>query len=225
MTQKKAFMEIMEKIKIKINDGTFPVGTKLPSERILTQEFQTSRGTVREALRALEIIGVIESKVGQGTFVKTTNFSEEDKLLEIAQQTSPLELFEARFAIEPFLAELAARNATPDDFLLIEDCLQRTKISLGNFEEFEKLDAEFHHLISKASKTSLLQSFLGLINKVRDEKLWGTLKARSLNKERTHVYYQQHVSIYEAIKDRNLGQARECTILHIKTVRFNMLGE
>jgi DNA-binding FadR family transcriptional regulator len=224
-TQKKTFVEILNEIKQRINNHTFPVGSKLPSERTLAEEFQTSRVTVREALRALEIIGVIESRVGQGTFVKTMNFSEEEKLQEITQQTSPLEIFEARFAIEPFLAELATHNATPDDFLVIEQCLQRAKEAIGNFEEFEKLDEEFHHLIAKSSKTSLLLSFFDLINKVRKEKLWRTFKARSLNEERMMIYYQQHISIYEAIKERDSNKARESTLLHLKTVRLNMIGE
>jgi DNA-binding FadR family transcriptional regulator len=224
-TQKKHFTEILNEIKEKINNRTFPVGSKLPSERTLAEEFQTSRPIIREALRALEIIGVIESKVGQGTFVKTTHFSEEDKLLEISQQTSPLEIFEARFAIEPFLAELATHNATPDDFLLIEECLQRTEKAIGNFIEFEKLDEKFHHLIAKSSKTTLLLSFFDLINKVRKENLWRTFKARSINDERMSIYYQQHISIYQAIKERDSNKARESALLHLKTVRLNMLGE
>lgn len=224
-TQKKSFIEIVDEIKQKINNRTFPVGSKLPSERSLSEEFQTNRVTVREALRALEIIGVIESRIGQGTFVINMNVSEEDKLLEITQQTSPAEIFEARFAIEPFLAELATYHATPDDFLLMENCLQSTKNEIGNFIEFEKLDEEFHHLIAKSSKTSLLLSFIDLINKVRKEKLWRTFKARSINEERMRLYYEQHVSIYEAIKERNAARAREYSLLHLKTIRHNMLGE
>jgi len=224
-TQKKSFVEILNEIKQKINDQTFPVGSKLPSERTLAEEFQSSRVIVREALRALEIIGVIESKVGKGTFVKSMNVSEEDKLQEISKQTSPLEIFEARFAIEPFLAEMATLHATPDDFLLMDECLQRTKGVIGDFTEFEKLDEHFHHLIAQSSKTTLLLSFFDLINKVRKETLWRTFKARSINEERMNLYYQQHLSIYEAIRERNSIKARESTLLHLKTVRLNMLGE
>ncbi|KKB33622.1 FadR/GntR family transcriptional regulator [Bacillus thermotolerans] len=222
---KKVFMEIVDQIKQKIIDGTFPVGAKLPPERALMEEFKTSRATVREALRALEIIDVIESRVGQGTFVKTANFSAEDQFLEISQQTSPSEVFEARFAIEPFLAELATRNATIDDLLLIEECLKQSKEAIGHFKEFERLDAEFHRLIAQSSKTALLLSFLDLVNKVRDEKLWESLKARSISDERMLLYYEHHLSIYQAIRERDSDQAREKTLSHLRTVRLNMLGE
>ncbi|MDQ0221265.1 FadR family transcriptional regulator [Peribacillus cavernae] len=223
--QKKAFLEIAQKIKKDILIGNLPIGAKLPSERALAESFQTSRATVREALRALEIIGIIESHVGQGTFVKTTNISEVDHFQEIANQTSPSEVFEARIAIEPYLAELATFNATPKDFQLLESCLQKTNEAIGNSKEFEKLDAEFHFHIANSAKNSLLLSFIDTINKVRLEKLWGTLKVRSLNEERMNHYYQQHVAIFEAIKERDINKVKHFSIDHLKTVRKNMLEE
>jgi DNA-binding FadR family transcriptional regulator len=225
MTQKKAFVEITEKIKRNMIEGKYQLGMRLPSERALAEEFQTSRATIREALRALELADIIESRVGQGTFIKSIDFSDGDPLYEIANQTSPSEVFEARLAIEPYLAKLATRNATREDLHLFENCLQKAKLAIGNIKEFEKLDAEFHHLLATSAKSSLLDSFVEVINKVRMEKLWGTLKVRSLNVERMENYYLQHVAIYEAIKDRDIHKATEMTTLHLKTVRANMLEE
>jgi DNA-binding FadR family transcriptional regulator len=225
MTHKKAFVEITEVIKKNIIDGTYQIGMRLPSERALAEEFHTSRATIREALRALELADIIESKVGQGTFIKSADFSNGDPLAEIANQTSPSEVFEARLAIEPYLAKLATRNATREDLQLFEVCLQKAKLAIGNIKEFEKLDAQFHHLLAKSAKSSLLESFVDIINKVRMEKLWGTLKVRSLNEDRMQKYYNQHVSIYEAIKERNINKAGELTVQHLKTVRTNMLEE
>ncbi|MDP4156061.1 MAG: winged helix-turn-helix domain-containing protein, partial [Bacillota bacterium] len=76
MTQKKAFVEITEKIKRNMLDGKYELGMRLPSERALAEEFQTSRATIREALRALELADIIESRVGQGTFIKSIDFSD-----------------------------------------------------------------------------------------------------------------------------------------------------
>ncbi|MDP4104750.1 MAG: GntR family transcriptional regulator [Bacillota bacterium] len=225
MTQKKAFVEITEKIKRNMLDGKYELGMRLPSERALAEEFQTSRATIREALRALELADIIESRVGQGTFIKSIDFSDSDPLYEIANLTSPSEVFEARLAIEPYLAKLATRNATREDLYLFETCLQKAKLAIGNIKEFEKLDAEFHHLLATSAKSSLLESFVKIINKVRMEKLWGTLKVRSLNVERMENYYLQHIAIYEAIKERDIHKATEMTTLHLKTVRANMLEE
>lgn len=224
--QSKAFLEIAQAIRKNIETGQFPVGAKLPAERVLAERFQTSRATVREALRALEIIGVIESRVGQGTFVKTANFSGGDGLFsEIANQTSPTEVFEARFSIEPYLAELACLRATQDDLNALKQCLEQTKQALGSIKEFEKLDAQFHYRIALTAKNSLLLNVVGLINNVRMEKLWGTLKERSLSVDRMERYHLEHINIYEAIKERDGKKARQATLAHLKNVKSNMLGE
>ncbi|MDQ0221267.1 FadR family transcriptional regulator [Peribacillus cavernae] len=225
VNKRKAFSEIIEEIKKNIMNGNYPVGSRLPAERVLAEEYKASRGTVREALRALESIDVIESKVGQGTFVKTTNFAESDIFTEIANQTSPSEVFAARFAIEPYLAELAAHNASQEDILFMETCLKRMEAEIGNIEEFEKQNTDFHYRIALAAKNSLLQNFIDIIEKIHTEKLWGTLRARSFRDGKMKIYHQQHAAIYEAIKDRDKNKARECTILHLKTVKTNMLGE
>ncbi|WP_019122502.1 FadR/GntR family transcriptional regulator [Brevibacillus massiliensis] len=224
--QSKAFLEIAQEIKKNIESGKYQVGTRLPAERALAETFQTSRATVREALRALEIIGVIESRVGQGTFVKTSSFSGAEGLFsEIANQTSPTEVFEARFSIEPYLTELAALRATQDDLNVLKNCLEQTEAALGNISEFEKLDAQFHQGIALAAKNSLLLNMITLINNVRMEKLWGTLKERSLTADRMKKYHQDHIEIYQAIRERDASKAKQRILSHIKTVKSNMLGE
>jgi DNA-binding FadR family transcriptional regulator len=223
--QKKASLEVANEVKRKIMNNDFPVGSRLPAERVLAEEFQTSRSTVREALRALEINGIIESRVGQGTYVKTSDFSDADKILKIANQTSPYEVFDTMFAIEPYLAKLAALNATEEEFLSLQNCLQKMKMAIGDIDEFEKLDADFHYQVACAAKNSLLLNFADILNKVRLERLWGTLKIRSLSKENMELYYHHHVLVYEAIKERDITKAMEFTNDHLKMARKNTLGE
>ncbi|WCK53730.1 FadR/GntR family transcriptional regulator [Aneurinibacillus sp. Ricciae_BoGa-3] len=223
--QKKASVEVANEIKRRIMNNEFTVGSRLPAERVLAEEFQTSRSTVREALRALEINGIIESKVGQGTYVKKSDFSNEDKILKIANQTSPYEIFDAMFAIEPYLATLAALNATEEEFLSLQTCLQKMEMAIGDIDQFEKLDADFHYQVACAAKNSLLLNFADILNKVRLERLWGTLKIRSLSKQNMELYYRQHVLVYEAIKERDISKATEFTIQHLRMARKNTLGE
>lgn len=222
---KKAFMEIVDMIKHNIVNGKYPVGTKLPAERTLAEELQTSRATVREAFRALESIGVIESKVGQGTFVIADDFSEPDRFSNFALLSSPAEVFKARFAIEPYLSQLATRNATKEDLLFLESRLQKMELSFENIPEFDKLNSEFHYRIAMAAKNSLLLSFIDIIENFHNDEFWGNLRAHSFRKEMMPVYHQQHLAIYEGIKERDSQKAYESTIQHLKTVKANMLDE
>jgi DNA-binding FadR family transcriptional regulator len=148
-----------------------------------------------------------------------------ERFLEIANQTSPFEVFEAMFAIEPHLAKLATLNASEEELLSLQICLQKMEMAIGNIEEFEKLDAHFHYLVASAAKNSLLLSFTDILNSVRLERLWGTLKIRNLSKERMQLYYEQHTAVYEAIKERDINKAKEFTLLHLKAARKNTLGE
>jgi DNA-binding FadR family transcriptional regulator len=226
--ENKAFLNIANQIRDYIEKGVLKVDSRLPSERELAEKFQTSRATVREALRALEIIGIIESKVGQGTFIKNVNFSSMDgSFAEISKQTSPSEVFEARFAFEPYLANLAALRATHDDFVALKSILDEFATAIANMDipHFEELDGQFHHFIALSAKNSFLLHMVNIINNVRLEKLWGTLKERSLNPERMNQYQAEHQAIYQAIYERDADKAALFALNHLKNVRENMLGQ
>ncbi|KKB33621.1 FadR/GntR family transcriptional regulator [Bacillus thermotolerans] len=222
---KKTFKDVVEHIKENIANGTFAVDTKMPAERVLAEELQTSRATVREALRALESIGVVESRVGQGTFVRKTRFTSQDPFASFSNQSSPSEVFTARLAIEPYLSELATRRATSEDLSILEASLKKMEKVLESKEEFEVLNAQFHHQIAAAARSALLLKFTDIIEGIHSEELWGKLISRSLKPEMMSVYHQQHLSIYQAIKERDHAKAREYTIQHLKTVRTNMLDD
>lgn len=222
----KAFMQIANQIRNQIEQGNLKPGDRLPPERGLAENFGTSRATVREALRALEIIGMIDSRVGQGTFIKTSSLSEIDNMLsEIATQTSPLEVFEARLGIEPYLGKLASLNATKEDIQYLEHCIAEMSNHSHSFLDFEHWDGEFHKAISLAAKNSLLIKFTNIINNVRMETLWGSMKKRSLTPERIHVYQKEHKDILSAIKDRNGTLAGKMVSDHIMNVKRNFFEE
>ncbi|MBT2661646.1 FadR/GntR family transcriptional regulator [Bacillus sp. ISL-45] len=224
--QNKAFLQIAMQIRNKIEEGQFQDGDRLPPERSLAESFGTSRATVREALRALEIIGLIDSRVGQGTFIKISSISEIDKLIsEIETQTSPLEVFEARIALEPYLGKLAALNANQEDITFLEKCLSEMKNNQDKFTEFEHWDGQFHQGIAQAAKNSLLIKFTTLINNVRMETLWGSIKKRSLTPERINIYHQEHQLILNSIKERNSSLAAEMVKKHILTVKRNFFED
>lgn len=224
--QNKAFILIAKQIRNQIEYGNLKPGDRLPPERSLAENFGTSRATVREALRALEIIGMIDSRVGQGTFIKTSSLSEIDHLLsEIETQTSPLEVFEARLAIEPYLGKLASMNSTKEDVDHLERCINEMSKSVDSFSDFEHWDGEFHQAIAQASKNGLLIRFTSIINNVRMETLWGSMKKRSLTPERIAVYQKEHLDILNAIKDRNGTLTGKTIFNHIMNVKRNFFEE
>ena len=112
------YEEIVRQVKALIAEGRLKSGDQLPPERDLAAQFKVSRTSVREALRTLESLGLIEIRPGEGTFVREVSV---ESLIEplahviLSQREAVGELFEARRLLEPALAGLAARRATQDD--------------------------------------------------------------------------------------------------------------
>src|SRR2546427_6289572 len=112
------YEEIVRQIKAMIAEGRLKSGDQLPPERDLAEKFLVSRTSVREALRALESLGLIEIRPGEGTFVREVSIEsliQPLALVMVSQREAIGELFEARRLLEPALAALAARRATPEE--------------------------------------------------------------------------------------------------------------
>src|SRR4029453_12712716 len=112
------YEEIVRQVKAMIAEGRLKGGDRLPPERDLAEKFVVSRTSVREALRALESLGLIEIRPGEGTFVRemSVEWLVEPLALVMASQREAIgELFEARRVLEPAIAALAAGRATPDE--------------------------------------------------------------------------------------------------------------
>src|SRR5439155_4866644 len=112
------YQEIVRQVKQMIAEGRLESGDQLPAERELAEKFVVGRSSVREALRALESLGLVEIRPGEGTFVREVSVESliEPLALVMASQREAIgELFEARRMIEPALAALAARRATPEE--------------------------------------------------------------------------------------------------------------
>jgi len=226
---KKLYMLIVEQIKELIENGKLKPGEKLPSERELSNQFGLSRSTVREALTALEILGLVEVHTGLGTFVsKETNQKDFiDSYLDIEEGISPTEIFEARRIIEPQLARLAAQRATMEDIEEIKRNIEEAEVlSNEQIEEFEKLDEEFHLLVAKASYNEVLYKFAESINNMRNSRLWGNMKLRSLQRgDRIPKYKTEHREIYEALSKRDLKAAEILTKKHLSDIRYHLFED
>lgn len=206
--------------------GRWRAGERLPPERSLGEQFSISRGSVRKVLQELRELGLIEQTVGSGTYV-TEGAAAVIRTLPSPRggvpQASPAELMEARIALEPAVLELVVAHATAADFQRMDECCERAEAA-QTLEEFEHWDGMLHEVIASASRNSFITGVFTLMNQVRAQTEWGALKRRSVTPERRLLYQQQHRRLVQAIKARDLEQARAAAMEHLVRVRGNLFG-
>lgn len=158
---------IIEDIKSNIFTGNLKLGEQLPSERVLAQMFSASRASVREALKALQYMGLVEVRQGDGCFVKNSSaiLPEDSRYLSLMRIFSIREFTEAREVLEGQTVRLAAMRATDKELKKImatfEGCLKKK----GDLAAFLKMDYSFHLAIAEASQNGI---FVQMIKTIRD---------------------------------------------------------
>ena len=207
-----------------LSEGTLSTGSKIPTERALSERLGASRGAVRAALAELEREGRITRHVGRGTFL--AELSQDLSLprgLSGPLQTSPAEIMATRLVLEPEVAALAARHATQADIDHVEHCLRRGNATT-TYEEFEAWDSALHRAIAAAAHNGLLLRLFDTMNAARDLPVWGNIKRRSATPERRRGYESCHGEIVTALVERDPDAAREHMRAHLIDVRTNLLG-
>ena len=160
------YLQIVNQIRHLIAKGNLKAGERLLPERELAEKFGVSRASIREAMSALEIIGLVESRGSQGNFIKADASIDGTLLKELLKNHSPLEVFEARCELEPSLTALAAKKRTLEDLKELEEHLQKLN-SLSNQIEFDlkdlkkvedymEEDRRFHLIIAQCAHNSVL---------------------------------------------------------------------
>ena len=225
---KKVYMKIVEQIMNLIKEGKLKPGEKLPPEQVLSEEFGTSRPSVREALSALEILGITESRGGRGNFIRDNLGSPlyEQRFKELEEGESPFEILEARKAVETEIVGLAAKKATKEDIVSIRESLDKMKSAMTNISGIMEFDREFHINIAKAAHNSLLFSMMTYLADLLKEKLWVNLKEKSWSiPGRPQKYLEEHIEIFNAIKNKDSKGARNRMYDHLAGVERDLLNE
>ena len=225
---KKVYMKIVEQVRDLIKEGRLKPGDKLPPEQTLAEKFGTSRPSVREALSALEILGITESRGGRGNFIKdnldTPLYAQ--KYRELEEEESPFEILEARKAVETEIVGLAAKKATKEDIVSIRGSLDKMKSAITNIPRIMEFDREFHINIAKAAHNSLLFSMITYMADLQKEKLWINLKEKSWSiPGRPQKYLEEHTEILNAIKNKDSKGARKGMHNHLAGVERDLLNE
>ena len=217
------YEEIVRQVKQMIAEGRLKSGDQLPPERELAEKFLVSRTSVREALRALESLGLLEIRPGEGTFVREISVEsliEPLALLMASQREAIGELFEARRLLEPSIAALAAVRATPEEVQEMERILEEQAREVAAGRTGLAQDAAFHAAIGAAAHnrgiTRIVHALMDLLTQSREEAL-GTPGRPS----RSH---QDHRRILQAIVRRNAAAARQAMQDHLEAVEALVLG-
>jgi GntR family transcriptional regulator, transcriptional repressor for pyruvate dehydrogenase complex len=217
------YEEIVRQVKQLISEGRFKSGDRLPPERELAEKFVVSRTSVREALRALESLGLIDIRPGEGTFVREVSIDAligPLALLMTSQREAIGELFEARRVLEPAIAALAASRATPDEVQEMERILEDQAREIAEGRTGLAQDAAFHAAIGTAAHnraiTRLVHAIMDLLTQSREE---------SINTPgRPTRSHQDHWRIVQAIARRNSAAARQAMLDHLVAVEALVLG-
>ncbi|MCD4743508.1 MAG: FadR family transcriptional regulator [Desulfobacteraceae bacterium] len=224
--QNRVFQDIVEQIQNAIFNNTLKPGNKLPPERELKEMFNTSRSTLREALRVLEQKGLIEirSGVSGGVIVKKIDADpmiESLALLVKSGSISLEHLSEFRIKLEGNLVELAAQRADNDDIQAMKDLLKQAKpfIKKQDWDGFLIIDKEMHTLLGKISGNSVFQfiqkTIHDNIHNYYDEYL-------PMNKETATENYNDFQIIIKAIENKESKKASEQIMDHVHRFSLRM---
>lgn len=216
--------EIADRIRRLILDGTFPADHSLPSERALAQQFAVSRGSIRDAIRVLETIGLLDSRHGQGTFTRE---------LDVGRLVAPLasvltyrhdlqaELMDVRRLLEPAVAQAAAARVTEEDLAALDRILatQRRKRKTGQSAFLE--DTAFHAAIARATRNRVLMSIMETLNELLVE----SRKLALRQKGRPERSIKGHEAVIAALRRHDGDGAARAMRDHIDQIAHILEGK
>lgn len=202
---KRVYQILIEKILDRIRTGEIKPGDKLPPERQMAEDLGVSRATVREAIRAMEVTGLVVSRQGEGTFINrdySLVMSQPMTVMYWLGGASVFDLHHFRQALEIESASLAAVNINTKQYHHLDNIVSEMAVS-ESFEEGAELDRSFHNAIAEASGNILLQNALAsadaLISDIRTN-----TRAAIIQEERGNgVLAFQHRQILNAIADED----------------------
>jgi len=207
--------QAIAKIKDLIMSGELTAGAKLPREQDLAASLGLSRNSLREAVRALTLVGVLDTRVGDGTYV--TSLDAEVLLTGMAfvgdllEGKTLLEVHQVRRILEPVATGMAASRITDDECLALEACLRQMDDAATD-QGFIDADTEFHRIIVVASGNATLASVIqNLSGGMARARLWRTITEH----DAVAITKQRHLDIYNAIRAGDAEEASAADLIHL----------
>lgn len=214
---------VMERMKKHIVDNHMQPGDKFMSERELTDQLQVSRTVIREALRSLGSLGIVEVKKGGGVYIGTSNFDSMKNILRHHHQMHGVkirELIEIRKIIELGAIRLIIEKDINVDAPLLEDINNKYYDSITSGDDTKRHDQLFHQHIMKEADNQTFYNFADVIHD------YFSIVKIDLIQEKDALLksYQQHACIIKALKDKNMAMGHEIMADHFEPV-FQFIRE
>lgn len=222
VSHRKLYVQIADQIRDLIESGAVQAGAQLPSERELAADLRVSRPTVREALIALEVAGLVEVRVGVGAFVKAR------RGLAAAlpeQGRSPIELMHARTLLEPEAAAMAARNIGEEGKAKLRATVETMRRETAAGRWSASSDRALHMTIADGCGNAVLHEIIGNIWASRGQDLDGRFHSHlaAIQDVREHIL-EHHEALARAILDGEPDAARQTMGAHLDYVETAMVS-
>lgn len=199
-----------------VKSGSVKLGERLPSEREMAEQLGVSRPPLREALRALEYAGIIETRYGDGIYVKSTVFPSESAPLfsTLLNQYTLEEMIEMRKIVEIAAVRMAIQRATTEDLDMLQSIHNKAQRSIESIGKFIDCDLAFHCSIAEVARNSILLDTVQTMRKLMSEFNHELLGSRDYR----IIVLEQHESICDAIFRRDADAAVKAMDTHLGNV-------
>lgn len=206
------YVKVASQLSKLVSDGVIKPGDRLPSERVLAEKLSVSRPTIREAMIALELSGIVEIRTGSGIYVteKKPFIVTEDKGI------GPFEILEIRSILESEACALAAKHITDNEIQQLKDTIVEMEEEEKRPDSSEKADWKFHNIIAKASQNSAISSVVNWLWELRNQSDLSSAFAARLREEGVHPSIQDHKDIVAALEKRDADAAKNAMNKHIE---------
>ncbi|WP_105901344.1 GntR family transcriptional regulator [Vibrio gangliei] len=225
---KRLYQVIGEQLKEKILAGHYPVGTKMPPERVIAEELGISRTVVREAMIMLELEGLVEVRKGSGIHViskapeQTSGLNESEEafaryLVEEMKKAGPFELLQARQVVECTIASFAASQVTKQDIDILNKIQKQSYLNAHDTDSV--WDEEFHIQLGKITKNSVLSLIIELIWFTRKQNpLWMKLHEH-IDPSNINRWADEHGEIVKALQIKNSQKVKAEMWQHLESTK------
>jgi GntR family transcriptional repressor for pyruvate dehydrogenase complex len=218
----RVYMVIVDQIRRLIETGVLAAGDKLPTERALAEELGVSRSSMREALTALEVLGIIDSRPGSGNYISKQLPGEfaDLEFVGLIAEGGTNEILETRSLFEPGVATLAAERRTMADLAAMRSCIDEMEKLIAAGADSWEPDWGFHRSVGAACQNPMILAVCELLTQRMAGPLWQVMRERNLatDPERPARYLLDHREIYDAVRQRDAAAAGALMQAHLTRI-------